>query len=182
MAQRVLKVDPQDNVLVALQDLRAGEEVNYHGQSYVLLEDIIAKHKFFTTDLKQGESIIMYGTLVGKIQFDVKAGMRMNTENSKHAAAPYAFRPYNYQWTAPNVDRFKGRTFNGYPRSDGRVGTANHWIFIPMVFCENRNLDVIREALYNELGYTVTDKYKDKTRLLRELYEEGKDYEHVDWN
>ena len=41
-------------------------------------------------------------------------------------------------------------------RSDGRVGTANYWLFIPTVFCENRNLDVIREAMHNELGYAVT--------------------------
>jgi altronate hydrolase len=41
------------------------------------------------------------------------------------------------------------------------------------VFCENRNLDVIREAMHNELGYAVTDKYKQYTRMLREAYENG---------
>ncbi len=60
----------------------------------------------------------------------------------------------------PMFQNLKERTFNGYHRSDGRVGTANYWLFIPTVFCENRNLDVIREALHNELGYAVTDKYK----------------------
>jgi altronate hydrolase len=177
MAQRVLKVHQDDNVLVALQDLRRGESIEYKGRTYVFPETIHAKHKFFTEDLAAGDSVIMYGTLVGKVQYDVKAGMRMNVDNVKHAAAPYQYRPYNYSWTAPDVSRFEGRTFKGYHRSDGRVGTANHWLFIPMVFCENRNLDVIREALHNELGYSVTDKYKEKTRLLRELYEQGKDFE-----
>jgi altronate hydrolase len=54
----------------------------------------------------------------------------------------------------------------GYHRTDGRVGTANYWLFIPTVFCENRNLDVIREAMQNELGYGVTDKYVSFTREL----------------
>jgi altronate hydrolase len=54
----------------------------------------------------------------------------------------------------------------GYHRSDGRVGTANYWLFIPTVFCENRNLDVIREAMQNELGYGVTDKCVSFTREL----------------
>src|SRR5947208_3938315 len=67
------------------------------------------------------------------------------------------------------------RTFNGYYRSDGRVGTANYWVFIPLVFCENRNMDVIREALQNELGYAVTEKYKSKTRQLVALYKQGGD-------
>ncbi|HLT42713.1 MAG TPA: altronate dehydratase family protein, partial [Sphingobacteriaceae bacterium] len=177
MAQRVLKIHPDDNVLVALQDLRRGEIIEYKGRSYLLPETIHAKHKFFTEDLAAGDSIVMYGTLVGKVQYDVKEGMRMNVDNVKHAAAPYQYRPYNYSWTAPDISKFEGRTFKGYHRSDGRVGTANHWLFIPMVFCENRNLDVIREALHNELGYSVTDKYKEKTRLLRELYEQGKDFE-----
>lgn len=180
MGQRVLKIHPDDNVLVALQDLRRGEIIEYKGRSYLLPETIHAKHKFFTEDLATGDSIVMYGTLVGKVQYDVKEGMRMNVDNVKHAAAPYQYRPYNYSWTAPDVSRFEGRTFKGYHRSDGRVGTANHWLFIPMVFCENRNLDVIREALHNELGYSVTDKYKEKTRLLRELYEQGKDFESTE--
>lgn len=68
----------------------------------------------------------------------------------------------------------------GYHRSDGRVGTANYWLFIPTVFCENRNLDVIREALHHELGYAVTDKYRAKAHLLRELVEQGRDIEAAD--
>ena len=58
-------------------------------------------------------------------------------------------------------------------RSDGTVGTANYWIFLPTVFCENRNLDVIREALHNELGYAVTSKYKSFTKHLVSSFEEG---------
>jgi altronate hydrolase len=53
-------------------------------------------------------------------------------------------------------------------------------LFIPTVFCENRNLDVIREALHNELGYAVSDKYKQKTHQLVELYKKGKDISTLD--
>jgi len=182
MLHRVLKLHSSDNVLVALQDLQEGETVIYQGKSYLLTEKIPAKHKFFAEDLKKGESIIMYGTLVGKAQYDVKVGWCMSTDNTKHAAAKYQFRPYNYNWSPPDISKFEGRTFNGYHRSDGNVGTANYWLFIPMVFCENRNLDIIREALVNELGYAVTDKYKARTHLLRELYEAGKEIENIDLN
>ena len=175
MAQQVLKVHPKDNVLVALTDLKAGETVNYQGQSYLLVDDINAKHKFYTTAMNAGDEVYMYGTLVGKVQFSVRAGALMNTDNLKHAAAPYEFRPYHYEWQAPDVTKFEGRTFNGYHRSDGKVGTANYWLFIPTVFCENRNLDVIREALHNELGYAVTAKYKAYTHDLVEAFKNGVD-------
>lgn len=175
MKQLVLKVHPKDNVLVALSDLKAGQTVVYQGLNYTLVDDIDAKHKFYTADMNTGDEIYMYGTLVGKIQFAVRAGVRMTTDNLKHAAAPYEFRPYHYSWQAPDVSKFAGRTFNGYHRADGKVGTANYWLFIPTVFCENRNLDVIREALHNELGYAVTDKYKNYTQQLVEAFKNGVD-------
>ncbi|RZK93000.1 MAG: altronate dehydratase, partial [Pedobacter sp.] len=88
--------------------------------------------------------------------------------------------PYHYEWHAPDVAKFAGRTFNGYHRADGKVGTANYWLFIPTVFCENRNLDVIREALHNELGYAVTAKYKNYTHHLIEAYKNGTDISSLD--
>ena len=175
MKSQVLKVHPKDNVLVALADLKAGETVTYQDNTYLLVDDINAKHKFYTTAMNAGDEVYMYGTLVGKVQFTVRAGALMNTDNLKHAAAPYEFRPYHYEWQAPDVAKFEGRTFNGYHRSDGKVGTANYWLFIPTVFCENRNLDVIREALHNELGYAVTAKYKAYTRDLVEAFKNGVD-------
>jgi len=180
MKQQVLKVHPQDNVLVALTDLNAGETVTYQGRSYVLAEDINAKHKFYTTDMNTGDEVLMYGTLVGKVQYPLKAGSLMTTDNLKHAAAPYEYRPYHYSWEAPDVSKFAGRTFNGYHRTDGKVGTANYWLFIPTVFCENRNLDVIREALHNELGYAVTAKYKAYTHELVEAFKNGVDISTLD--
>ncbi|MBS1563358.1 MAG: altronate dehydratase [Bacteroidetes bacterium] len=175
MSGSVIKVHADDNVLVALKDLKKGETIEWNGSSYVLQDAIPAKHKFFTQDMKTGDTVIMYGVLVGKAQNDIPKGGLMTTENVKHAAEPYAYRNAHYSWKAPDVSKFKGRTFNGYHRSNGQVGTANYWLFIPTVFCENRNLDVIREALHNELGYAVTDKYKQKAHLLVELYKSGKD-------
>lgn len=173
MNQKVLKVHPDDNVIVALQDILKGETVSYLGKEYTVTEDIPAKHKFFEHDMQAGDEVTMYGVLVGKAQHFISAGARMTTENIKHAADPYQYRGSDYHWQAPDVSKFRGRTFKGYHRSDGRVGTANYWLFIPTVFCENRNLDVIRETLHNELGYAVTDKYKLYTHHLVQSYKAG---------
>jgi altronate hydrolase len=180
MKQTVLKVHPKDNVLVALKNLSKGETVQYKDEQFTLTDNVSAKHKFFVQDMKAGDEVIMYGVLVGKAQNNIPAGGLMTTENIKHAADPFAYRPYQYEWHAPDVSKFKNKTFNGYHRADGRVGTANYWLFIPTVFCENRNLDVIREALHNELGYAVTDKYKSYTHHLIEAYKNGEDISSAD--
>lgn len=174
MKNIVLKVHPADNVIVALRDLQKDEVIDFEGNQYVMQQKVEAKHKFYAEDIPQGGEVKMYGVLVGKVTEDVNKGGLMTTSNLHHAADPYAYRGATYSWQAPDVNQWKERTFMGYHRSDGRVGTANYWLFIPTVFCENRNLDVIREAMHNELGYAVTDKYKDFTRGLVEEYREGK--------
>jgi altronate hydrolase len=175
MKNSVLKVHPDDNVLVALRNLAKGETISFHDQEVILQDAIPAKHKFFTRDMNAGNEVIMYGVLVGKAQNFIPRGGLMSTANVKHAAQPYDYRGSNYRWQPPDVSRFSGKTFNGYHRGDGRVGTANYWLFIPTVFCENRNLDVIREALQNELGYAVTGKYKQFAHHLVEAYKNGED-------
>jgi len=74
------------------------------------------------------------------------------------------------------------KTFKGYRRSDGRVGTANYWLFIPTVFCENRNLDVIKEALRTELGYTSSRQYSLFTRQLLDAYQQSENVETTTFN
>lgn len=176
---RYLKINESDNVWVALTDLPAGEMVTVNGDAFSLPEAIPAKHKFYEADMQPGDKVNMYGVLVGTIQVAVPKGGRMSTDNLKHAAEPFAYRAVSRTWQAPDVSRFKGRTFNGYHRSNGDVGTANYWLFIPTVFCENRNLDVIKEALHNELGYAVADKYKQYTHALLEAVKKGELLEQV---
>lgn len=175
MKQRLLKVHPNDNVLVALTNLLKGESIHYNGEEIILQDDIPAKHKFVTADLHAGDAVMMYGVLVGKAQINIAKGGIISTSNLKHAAEPFVYRKVNYEWHAPDVSKFHYRTFNGYHRSNGDVGTANYWLFIPTVFCENRNLDVIREALHNELGYAVTAKYKQYAHQLVDAYKNGVD-------
>lgn len=168
-----IKIDPKDNVLVALTNLSAGTRLEFEGLEVILQEEIPAKHKIFLQNMLPGDEVIMYGVLVGKAICFIPKGGLMSTENTRHASQDYAYRDVDYRWHAPDVSAFENRTFNGYLRNDGRVGTANYWLFIPTVFCENRNLDVIKESLHNTLGYTVTDKYRDFTKQLLEAYEAG---------
>lgn len=179
MKQRILKVHHSDNVIVALVDLIPGEVVTYAADSYTLLESVPSKHKFFATSLPAGASVIMYGVLIGKTQCSVLAGQRLTTANVKHAAEEYAWRNLPISWVPPDISSFKGQTFLGYHRSDGRVGTANYWLFIPTVFCENRNLEVIKDALVEALGYAVSTKYKNYAAALVDAIQNDQPLEQI---
>lgn len=179
MKNRVLKVHPKDNVIVALSDLKAGENVQLNGESFTILEDVAAKHKFATADLDVGDEVTMYGVLVGKAQKPIFKGGLISTANLKHAAGTYQLGEQRLDWPVPKVDRFQGRSFMGYHRADGKVGTANYWIVIPLVFCENRNLEVLREALVDDLGYGRSHTYQRQTRELVSLMRAGKTVEEI---
>jgi altronate hydrolase len=179
MKANILKVHPADNVLVALTPLEKDAKVTYDGQEYTIQEIIKAKHKFATTDFAPGDSIIMYGVLVGKAQQPIKKGGLISTANVKHAANDFTIGDRKTEWTKPDTATFTGRTFNGYHRADGSVGTANYWVVIPMVFCENRNLDVLQQALVTDLGYGRNRSYQLQSQQLVELYKAGKSVEQI---
>lgn len=179
MKQRILKVHEGDNVVVALTDLEQNESVSLHGEQWVLSDNIPAKHKFVTTDLEAGAPIYMYGVLVGKAQSPIKSGGLITTANVKHAADSFSIKERNTDWQQPDTSKFRERTFNGYHRADGSVGTANYWLVIPMVFCENRNLEVMQEALVKDLGYGRNQTYRSQARQLVELYKAGKNVEEI---
>jgi len=181
MKNKILKINEHDNVIVALQDLQKENLVELDGKRIMLQEDIPGKHKFFINDMQQGDEVHMYGVLVGKLQQPVLAGTRMTTDNVKHAASTYGYRKVDFKWQPPDVSEFAQQTFNGFHRSDGRVGTANYWLFIPTVFCENRNMDVIKESLQNQLGYGVTDKYKSYVQQLAEAYQQQQDIAAIEF-
>ena len=174
MSTRILKIHPADNVLVALTDLKAGEKVSYNGASATLTENVPAKHKLVLHSLEPGAEIVMYGVLVGKTTRAVLAGASINTGNVQHTAADFSGKSRKVEWQAPDVSRWREKTFLGYHRDDGRVGTANYWIVLPMVFCENRNVGAIRHAFEEALGFGKPDAYKSFVHELVELYQQGK--------
>ena len=176
-----LQIQETDNVLVALSDLASGTKLSFRDNDIVLKENIPAKHKIFINNMQVGDEVYMYGVVVGKLTVAVQSGMLMTTSNTVHAAEPYAYKAVDYHWKAPDVSAFKDKTFMGYHRADGKVGTANYWLFIPTVFCENRNLDVIKEALHHSLGYAVTGKYLQFANLLAQSIEKKEDILNVNF-
>jgi altronate hydrolase len=175
----VLKVHPADNVLVALTNLEKGKVISFEGQEYTIQENVKAKHKFATTDLATGDPITMYGVLVGRAQQPIKKGGLISTASVKHAASDFTIGERHTEWVMPDISAFTGRTFKGYHRADGSVGTANYWVVIPMVFCENRNLDVLQQALVTDLGYGRNRSYQLQSQQLIELYKTGKTVEQI---
>ena len=96
-----LQISPHDNLLVALQDLDAGTDINWNGSSFKLTEDIPAKHKFAPVELKYGEQVRLYGVLVGETTQKISRGERIRQSNVIHRAEDYQSSEDLFSWEAP---------------------------------------------------------------------------------
>ena len=156
-----ITIDPKDDLAVALRDLEAGETVTVNGESITVVEKITAKQKFAMHDFAIDERATQYGVTVGKATTPIVKGAWISTANLVHDAHGYSLADRKMtQWEAPDVSHLSALTFDGFHRENGAVGTANYWIVIPMVFCENRNVGVMREALLKPFGYAATSHYE----------------------
>lgn len=174
-----IQIHPSDNVLVALQDLPAGTPISFGPHEFILPNDVAAKHKFTLTQLQTGASVYMYGVLVGKTSAAIVQGGGVTVNNLVHAAAGFKMGSRKTNWHQPDVSAFENRTFMGYHRADGAVGTANYWLVIPLVFCENRNINVMKEALSAKLGFTKPRGYETEVESLINMYQTGKSAEEL---
>jgi altronate hydrolase len=173
MHSNILQLDRRDNVIVALADLHKGETVEACGSSITLLSNVPAKHKFAANDLPAGTNVIMYGVPVGQTVELIRRGALLSTRNVRHHAEPFHEKAEQFSWTPPNVSKWSQRHFLGYHRNDGQVGTRNYWLVVPLVFCENRNILNLKQAMEEELGFATPSAYRSQVAELVRRYRQS---------
>ncbi len=157
-----LKINPADNVAVAINPLKTGMTVNVGGEDITLVCDIPAGHKFALRDIAEGENVIKYGFPIGHTRHAVTCGAFLDHNDIKtnlEGQLDYSdIRIKNSNVPAPG-SALKGEamTFNGYVRPDGQVGIRNEIWVIPTVGCVNGIIKQIVDRLNAETGAKGVD-------------------------
>ena len=147
----ILKINPADNVVVAIQPQSAGAVIEVDGKQITVLEDVPAGHKIAIKDLAEGENVIKYGFPIGHAREAKKAGSWMNENNIKTNLAGLLNYEYHPKDVVLNIPDEK-RTFMGYRRKDGQVGIRNEVWILPTVGCVNGIIQKCAERLRRETG------------------------------
>lgn len=157
---KTLKIHPADNLMVALVDLQAGESVSLGTEIFQLQTAVPAKHKFALEAFSTGTEVLLYGVVVGRATKNIAKGEAVHTHNITHDTEAYQVpkKVETQSWSPPLRDKYANRGFLGYHRADGKVGTENNWLVIPLVFCQNRNIEELKNSLLEGLGYEHADK------------------------
>lgn len=173
MMKKLIKVHPNDNVAIALMNLKQGDKIPFEGTDITVLDNVKAKHKISLDNLKHGNKIIMYGVLVGTVTQDIDCGGALTVDNVEHKTTETTKKTEYGTWSPPDVSPWKKRTFLGYHREDGQVGTDNVWLFFPLVFCENKNIERLKDIFETEL---YPEEVSEQHLLLRNLIHDKDQY------
>ena len=118
-----LRLHADDNILVARAEVSAGASISDSPQGFTASERIELGHKVASKPISAGEPIRKYGQVIGFAIESIQAGEWVHVHNVEPGDLDldYAF---SADVPAP-PDPISGRTFRGYRRADGRVGTRN---------------------------------------------------------
>ena len=130
-----IRIHPDDNVAVALEDLRRGETLTLDTVSVTAIEDIARGHKIALRDIKEGEPVVKYGNPIGLAKADIPAGAWAHVHNVRTGLSESA--DYTYDHKVYDKPKVSPRTFMGYRREDGRAAVRNELWIIPTVGCVN---------------------------------------------
>ncbi len=139
MTRDFIRLHASDNVVIALADLPAGavvEDVHLTGPAP-------RGHKIAVADIAQGAVVLRYGQIIGQAMVDIPAGAHVHSHNL--GMGPHS-TDYAIGAEAVPLPALPARSFLGYHRPDGTVGTRNYLGILTSVNCSGSVARFIAEA------------------------------------
>lgn len=156
MKQKFLKINAADTVVVCLQPLAKGEQIDVDGTIITVNQDTPAGHKVLIKNTGAGKDIIKYGYPIGHAINDMKAGDWVNEHTLKTNLK--GTLEYTYTPTSESLSiKDEHRTFKGYVRKNGDVGTRNEIWVVPTVGCVNGIAEKLAATLTKETNCQGVD-------------------------
>lgn len=148
---KFIKINPADNVIVAVDTISAGQKLSIDNISFTVLEDVPTGHKIALQNFTIGDNIVKYGFPIGHAFKDIKQGALVNEKNIRtnlDGVLEYNYEPQDV--CAESVNEIL--TFKGYRRKNGTVGIRNEIWVIPTVGCVNGIIKELVNDLKTETG------------------------------
>lgn len=141
-ARDTVRLNPDDNIVIALRDLKIGTQPS--GLNVPLRDQVLRGHKIAIAPISAGENVIRYGQIIGQAKADIAAGDHVHVHNLGMGAHQQDYAHATANTPLPHID--EERSFLGYHRSDGKVGTRNYIGILTTVNCSGSVARFIAEA------------------------------------
>lgn len=150
-----IKINENDNVIVALKELVPGEEISVGDKTVVAAEMIPAGHKMAICDIEAGAEVVKYGFRIGNAKEVIKTGQWVHVHNVGTALGDLL--EYTYEPVQTDVTETEDVTFMGFKRPDGKVGVRNEVWIVPTVGCVNNIATAMAKAASKRVRGSVEE-------------------------
>ncbi|AFK85198.1 MULTISPECIES: UxaA family hydrolase [Thermoanaerobacterium] len=146
-----IKINPSDNVAVALKNLKKGDVISLGDKRLVIADDVPKGHKFALNEIKEGHDVVKYGYPIGHALSDIPEGAWVHTHNIKTNLGDILNYVYDKKEAVEATQHDYDITFKGYKRKTGAVGIRNELWVVPTVGCVNGIGEMIIERFKREV-------------------------------
>ena len=148
------RIDPRDDVAVALRPLAPQERLVVGDVVVEVLEAVPSGHKIALRPIRAGDQVRKYGWPIGRARRAIARGAHVHTHNlATELAGEATYQPAPHRVVVPVTDR--AVSFRGYRRADGRVATRNEVWILPTVGCVNRTAEKLARLASERFGSRV---------------------------
>ncbi|QSQ08671.1 Altronate dehydratase [Koleobacter methoxysyntrophicus] len=144
--KKILKINEKDNVVITLEDIKAGDVIETDRKSIYVKENIAVGHKLAIKKMNKGDKVIKYGFPIGHATKEINEGEWVHTHNIKTNLSEildYTYNPIDISFKKEKSEL----AFKGFKRDDGQIGIRNEIWIIPTVGCVNKSAKLIAEAI-----------------------------------
>ncbi len=153
---KYLKINPVDNVCVALEPLQKGQVIDVGGEKITIQNLIETGHKFAIQDIKNGENVFKYGYPIGHAIQNIAIGEHVHVHNLKTNLRDNL--EYTYTPTFQKINTSQSNLkIKGYLRYNGEMGIRNELWIVPTVGCMNGQGQAIVNRVKAELDVSHID-------------------------
>ncbi len=134
---KIIKIHKDDNVAVAIEELKQGDKFTVDGGEIEAVTDVPAGHKVALCDMAEKTPVIKYGCPIGYTTAKVAKGEWIHTHNVKTGLGDLLTYTYEPVGAKPETEGSEEAYFMGFERENGKAGVRNEIWIIPTVGCVN---------------------------------------------
>ena len=144
-----IRLNAKDNVVVARVSLPAEAKIVFEDREIALRQSVGAGHKVAVREIGPGEVVYKYGENIGTAKERIAVGELVHVHNLLFGVGEKQYEFGTGLTDLRHIPLLDARTFLGFPRADGRVGTRNFIAIVGASNCSAFAVQQVEEAFRN---------------------------------
>ena len=159
-----------DQIAIAKENISPGSAIEYRVKVIEIKHLIKKGQRFALNDIEGGEYIRQYGHAFGRSKGILK-GELITVSNIENILPKIKIEDYKNPNETKFKERFLNKSFLGYKRKNGSIGTRNYYLVVPTSMCISETADKVARGL--DSNEEILRKYPSIDGIVSIAHTEG---------